>query len=75
MAELKDAFNQMTNVWKGRESEFSQLLQKLQDANSPEKAFKARRKIIEEQCQGGKDSQTSLESLPQNNKKTSLSKK
>ena len=23
MAELKDAFNQMTNVWKGRESEFN----------------------------------------------------
>ena len=53
MKELKEAFHEMRNEWKGREVEFDRLLKQLNDANSPEKAFEVRQKIMgEQQAQG-----------------------
>ena len=48
MKELKEAFHEMRNEWKGRETEFERLLQQLNNATSPEKAFEVRQKIMEE---------------------------
>ena len=54
MKELKNAFHEMRNEWKGREAEFDRLLKQLNDATSPEKAFEVRQRIMEEQQAQGR---------------------